>query len=172
MPSLMYPTRAVCLVILDGVGVRQDPVGNAVAAARTPFLDRCYRQFPWVTLEPGGEAVGLPAGQMGNSEVGHMNLGAGRVIYQELTRIDRAIADGSFAAHPLLASMMQRADANGKAVHLVGLCSDGGVHSSLDHLLTLIAILPTLGTAPIYLHLFTDGRDTSPTSGAGFVELV
>lgn len=161
--------RRVCLVILDGVGYRTETSHNAVAAAQTPFLDRAYNEFPWVLLEPGGEAVGLPAGQMGNSEVGHLNLGAGRVIYQELTRIDKAIAIGELASNPGLGDFLASIAADGGALHLIGLCSDGGVHASLEHLLALLTLLPKLFRGAVYLHVLTDGRDTNPTSGAGFV---
>lgn len=164
--------RPVCLLILDGVGYRTDPDGNAVVAADTPFLDHAFATCPWVTLEPGGEAVGLPTGQMGNSEVGHLNLGAGRVIYQELTRINKAFADGEVATNPTLRALCDSTRDSGGALHLIGLCSDGGVHASLDHLLALLDLLPTLFSGSIWLHVFTDGRDTSPSSGRGFVAAI
>lgn len=169
---LQIPARPACLVILDGVGYRAESEGNAVAAADTPFLDHAFAHFPWVLLEPGGEAVGLPVGQMGNSEVGHLNLGAGRVVYQELTRINRAIAAGELETHPVLREWITAVEAEGGSLHLIGLCSPGGVHSQIEHLLYLIELLPRLTNLPVWLQLLTDGRDTPPASGLADVQRI
>jgi 2,3-bisphosphoglycerate-independent phosphoglycerate mutase len=159
------PKRPVVLVILDGWGVRHEVEGNAVLAASTPVMDRLLSSHPSTTLQCSGEDVGLPAGQMGNSEVGHLNLGAGFIVYQWITRIDRAIADGSFARNPALRQAFESAAANNGRVHLMGLVSDGGVHSHARHLDALIHLAGTLGARDVLIHAFTDGRDTSPRSG-------
>jgi 2,3-bisphosphoglycerate-independent phosphoglycerate mutase len=161
----------VCLVVLDGWGLAEPGPGNAVSLARTPVFDELWRDCPHTTLLACGRAVGLPEGQMGNSEVGHLNLGAGAVIRQDLVRIDDAIADGSFAANPVLCAALEAAE----RVHLIGLVSDGGVHSSLDHLKALIGCAtehPAAGAGErkdVIVHAFTDGRDTLPHAGAGYV---
>jgi 2,3-bisphosphoglycerate-independent phosphoglycerate mutase len=161
----------VCLVILDGWGLAEPGPGNAVSLADTPVFDELWREYPHTTLQACGRAVGLPEGQMGNSEVGHLNLGAGAVVRQDLVRIDDAIADGSFATNPVLTAALE----NVNRVHLIGLVSDGGVHSSIDHLLALIACArehPATGDGgakDVIVHAFTDGRDTLPHSGAGFL---
>ncbi len=160
---------SVCLVVLDGWGLAEPGPGNAVSLARTPVFDELWATCPHTTLSACGRAVGLPDGQMGNSEVGHLNLGAGAVIRQDLVRIDDAIADGSFAANPVLRAALENTD----RVHLIGLVSDGGVHSSLEHLLALIACAhehPGASTGErkdVIVHAFTDGRDTLPHAGAG-----
>jgi 2,3-bisphosphoglycerate-independent phosphoglycerate mutase len=155
----------VCLVVLDGWGLAAPGPGNAVSLARTPVFDELWRSFPHTTLEACGRAVGLPDGQMGNSEVGHLNLGAGAVVRQDLVRIDDAIADGSLAAN----EQLRGAFAGAERVHLLGLVSDGGVHSSLEHLRALIALGSELGAADLVVHAFTDGRDTLPHAGAGYL---
>jgi 2,3-bisphosphoglycerate-independent phosphoglycerate mutase len=155
----------VCLVVLDGWGLAEPGPGNAVSLARTPVFDELWSSCPHTTLQASGRAVGLPDGQMGNSEVGHLNLGAGAVVRQDLVRIDDAIADGSLARNDVLRS----AFADAKRVHLVGLVSDGGVHSSLEHVRALIALGGTLGAPDVVLHAFTDGRDTLPHAGAGYL---
>jgi 2,3-bisphosphoglycerate-independent phosphoglycerate mutase len=161
----------VCLVVLDGWGLAEPGPGNAVSLAQTPVFDELWRNCPHTTLLACGRAVGLPDGQMGNSEVGHLNLGAGAVVRQDLVRIDDAIADGSFAANPVLLAALSGAE----RVHLIGLVSDGGVHSSLDHLRALIACAgehPAADTGErkdVIVHAFTDGRDTLPHAGAGYV---
>ena len=165
--------KPTVLIVCDGWGVgAEDPgeirrQGNAVAMARTPVRDRLLAQHPWSLLQTSGEAVGLPTGQMGNSEVGHLNLGAGRVVNQDVTRISMAIADGSFFALPELAALAATLRGTGGALHLIGLCSDGGVHSEIGH---LHALLDWAGNArvPVRVHCITDGRDTSPTSGIGW----
>jgi 2,3-bisphosphoglycerate-independent phosphoglycerate mutase len=159
------PVGCACLVVLDGWGLADPGPGNAVTLARTPVFDELWRSYPHTTLRTSGRAVGLPEGQMGNSEVGHLNLGAGAVVRQDLMRIDDAIADGSFAANEAL----RAAFADAERVHLLGLVSDGGVHSSLDHLRALIELGTALGSREVVLHAFTDGRDTPPHSGAGFL---
>lgn len=159
------------LLILDGYGIAEDPSVSAIDAAQHPFLDSLFEQYPHGTLEASGEAVGLPEGQMGNSEVGHMNLGAGRVVYQEITRINRAIRDESFFGDGPLAQAARHAKANGSKLHLMGLLSGGGVHASLDHLFALLELAKREGLAPgqVCIHAFTDGRDTDPHAGVDFV---
>jgi 2,3-bisphosphoglycerate-independent phosphoglycerate mutase len=166
------PGRPLVLVIIDGWGYRTDPSGNAIAAAKTPNWDALWQRWPHTTLAAAGEPVGLPAGQQGNSEVGHLNIGAGRIVYQDLTRINRAIQDRSFFRNPVLFSAMQSAAA-GHALHLVGLVSPGGVHSSSQHLYALLEMAHALAVSRIFVHAFTDGRDEPPTSAAAYVaELV
>ena len=166
------PGRPLVLVIIDGWGYRADPFGNAIAAAKKPTWDALWRRWPHTTLDAAGEPVGLPEGQQGNSEVGHLNIGAGRVVYQDLTRINRAIRDGSFSTNPVLRAAMQSA-ATGHALHLMGLVSPGGVHSSSHHLYALLELAHALGVARVLVHAFTDGRDEPPSSAAGYVaELV
>lgn len=160
----------MCLVVLDGWGIAAPGPGNAVTLASTPNFDKLFSEYPNTTLETSGEAVGLPPGQMGNSEVGHLNLGAGRVVYQDLTRINRAISDGSFFENAELKKVFAHARENDSSVHLLGLLSTGGVHSDISHLKALIEMGKKEGCARLYLHLFLDGRDVPPTSGAGYVE--
>lgn len=168
-PSL--PAPCACLVVLDGWGLAEPGPGNAVSLARTPVFDALWETFPHTTLAACGKAVGLPDGQMGNSEVGHLNLGAGAVVRQDLVRIDDAIADGSFAENEVLREAFTGQSGWGPParVHLLGLVSDGGVHSSLEHLRALIAMADTLGVADVVVHAFTDGRDTLPHAGAGYL---
>jgi 2,3-bisphosphoglycerate-independent phosphoglycerate mutase len=153
---------SVCLVVLDGWGLAPEGPGNAVALADTPVFDRLWAEHPHTTLTAKGEAVGLPAGQMGNSEVGHLNLGAGAIVPQDLARIDKAVADGTLGENETLRTALTAAE----RVHLIGLVSTGGVHSSEAHLKALIALAAELGVPDLVIHAFTDGRDTSPTSGA------
>jgi 2,3-bisphosphoglycerate-independent phosphoglycerate mutase len=156
---------SVCLVVLDGWGLAPDGPGNAVALADTPVFDRLWAERPHTTLTAKGEAVGLPAGQMGNSEVGHLNLGAGAIVPQDLARIDAAVADGTLGENDAL----QRALRGAERVHLIGLVSTGGVHSSEEHLKALIGLAADWNVPDLVIHAFTDGRDTSPTSGAASV---
>jgi 2,3-bisphosphoglycerate-independent phosphoglycerate mutase len=158
----------VCLVILDGWGLAPPGPGNAVELANTPVFDRLWAEHPHTQLDASGRSVGLPDGQMGNSEVGHLNLGAGAVVRQDLTRIDDAIADKSFFQNEALLRACGVARARGR-LHLLGLVSRGGVHSSMDHLRALIELAGSEGVPDTIVHAFTDGRDTSPTSGAGYV---
>ena len=155
---------------MDGFGLAEPGPGNAISQARTPCLDEVFATRPWTKLEASGEAVGLPAGQMGNSEVGHLNIGAGRVVFQELTRINRACADGSLAANPVLNEAFAAAARPGAALHLMGLVSDGGVHSSNEHLYALARAAKAAGASHIVVHCFMDGRDVPPRSGAGYLD--
>jgi len=157
------------LVIIDGWGYRVDPFGNAIGAAKKPNWDKLWGDWPHTTLVAAGEPVGLPAGQQGNSEVGHLNIGAGRIVYQDLTRINLAIEDGSFQRNPVLLEAMASAR-DGHALHLLGLVSPGGVHSSSAHLSALLQMARQLGVQRVFIHAFADGRDEPPTSAAGFVE--
>ena len=166
----MRSYRPVVLVIMDGFGMAAPGPGNAIALARAPHLDALFSDAPWTTLESSGLAVGLPPGQMGNSEVGHLNMGAGRVVYQELTRIDRAIEDGSLGTNPVLLEAIDGAVAEGHAVHFMGLVSDGGVHSHQEHLHALVRLAASRGAQRVFVHAFLDGRDVPPTSGRGFLE--
>jgi 2,3-bisphosphoglycerate-independent phosphoglycerate mutase len=159
------PVPSVCLVILDGWGLAPPGPGNAVDLADTPVFDELWRTHARTQLTACGRAVGLPEGQMGNSEVGHLNLGAGAVIRQDLTRIDDAVADGSFARNPVLLDACRT-----ERLHLMGLVSDGGVHSSRGHLRALVELAAEQGVPEIVVHAFTDGRDTLPDSGIGHVE--
>ena len=158
-----------CLIIMDGYGLSDDGPGNAISQADTPCLDAVLRRRPHTRLAASGEAVGLPAGQMGNSEVGHLNIGAGRVVYQELTRINRACADGSLAENPVLNAAFAAAREPGAALHLMGLVSDGGVHSTNGHLYALLRAAKAAGVGCIRVHCFMDGRDVPPKSGAGYL---
>ena len=157
------------LIIMDGFGLRDAAEGNAVRTARTPRLDGFFREFANTTLSASGLDVGLPEGQMGNSEVGHTNIGAGRVVFQDLPRITKSIADGDFFQNPAYLRAMDACVQNGTALHLMGLLSDGGVHSHIDHLFALLRMAKERGLERVYIHAFLDGRDVSPTSGAGFV---
>lgn len=158
------------LLILDGWGIGQIPAADAILAADTPTMDALWDRWPHSTLTTFGEAVGLPAGQMGNSEVGHLNIGAGRVVYQELVRVGRAIADGSIADNEALKRAIAYAQKENRPIHLMGLLSDGGVHSHIDHLLGLCELLHTRVSVPIYIHCFMDGRDTDPRSGKAYLQ--
>ena len=162
------PASAVALIVLDGWGLAAEGPGNAIALARTPVFDELWSSYPHTQLVAWGRAVGLPEGQMGNSEVGHLNLGAGAVVMQDLTRIDQAVEDGSLSENAVL----REAFSGAERVHLIGLVSDGGVHSGFGHLEALIRLGASLEVADLVLHAFTDGRDTLPTSGAGFLETV
>ncbi len=161
--------RPVALIILDGWGINPDCTANAVCLARTPRLDALAATCPTTRLSASGLAVGLPAGQMGNSEVGHLNIGAGRVIYQDLTRISKSIADGDFFANPVLLDAMAQIRAAGGRLHLLGLLSDGGVHSHNSHLYALVEMARRAGIGEVCIHAFTDGRDTPPQSAGGYL---
>ncbi|MBA2777905.1 2,3-bisphosphoglycerate-independent phosphoglycerate mutase [Billgrantia kenyensis] len=164
------PPRPVALIILDGYGHNPDPTDNAVAAAHTPNMDRLWQQQPHALLHTDGKYVGLPEGQMGNSEVGHMNLGAGRVVYQELTRISKAIEDGDLDVIAELTDAIDAAVSAGRAVHLLGLLSPGGVHSHEDHILAMAELAARRGAQRIYVHGFLDGRDMPPRSALPSIE--
>ena len=152
--------------MLDGWGIRAERDNNAIALARTPVYDELLTRFPHAQLIASGEAVGLPAGQMGNSEVGHMNMGAGRIVYQDLTRIDKSITDGDFFEKPPLVQAMTAARDSDHALHLVGLVSPNGIHSHTRHLYALVEMAARLKVERLFVHAFTDGRDTSPNGGA------
>ncbi|TLM99167.1 MAG: phosphoglycerate mutase (2,3-diphosphoglycerate-independent), partial [Actinobacteria bacterium] len=154
---------------MDGFAFGEPGSGNAVAAAETPNLDAVFSACPHTSLEASGLAVGLPEGQMGNSEVGHLNIGAGRVVYQELTRIDLAIEDGSLFENPVLDEAIDAAVSAGRAVHFLGLVSDGGVHSHQNHLYALVRMAAARGARDVWVHAMLDGRDTPPKSGLGCV---
>jgi len=161
--------RPVALIILDGWGIRADCNANAVCQAQTPHLDALAAAYPTTRLNASGLNVGLPEGQMGNSEVGHLNIGAGRIIYQDLTRISKSIADGDFFANPVLREAMAKTRAAGGRLHLLGLLSDGGVHSHNTHVYALVEMAKREGIGEVCIHAFTDGRDTPPQSGGGFL---
>lgn len=158
------------LMILDGFGLKEESFGNAIAAAKKPNLDRIFETYPHTSLAAGGLAVGLPEGQMGNSEVGHLNIGAGRIVYQELTRISKAIDDGLFNGNAAIAEAISHAENTGGALHVMGLLSDGGVHSHISHIEAALSLAASSKVSRIYLHCFMDGRDVPPTSGIGYVE--
>ena len=157
------------LIIMDGYGLSSGTVGNAVRAARTPRLDQFFQEYAHTTLNASGLDVGLPEGQMGNSEVGHTNIGAGRVVFQDLPRISKSINDGDFFENPAYLHAMDNCLENGTSLHLMGLLSDGGVHSHIRHLFALLELAKRKGLEKVYIHAFLDGRDVSPTSGEGFV---
>lgn len=165
----------VVLIIRDGWGINPGgreqarANGDATLLARTPFHDHLYATCPWGRVSGSGEDVGLPAGQMGNSEVGHLNLGAGRIVYQDLTRINKAIREGKLAGHPVLVEALAEAARPGVRLHLIGLISDGGVHSHQDHAVALCAAARAAGCGDVWVHAITDGRDTAPTGGAAFL---
>ena len=165
--------KPIALIIMDGYGLNPDTKGNAIAEANTPYLDSYFAKYPNSQLLASGLSVGLPDGQMGNSEVGHTNIGAGRVVYQMLVKITKDIEDGVFFENEALKNAMQSAKDNGKALHLMGLLSDGGVHSHQKHLVGLLEMANKMGLEKVYVHTFHDGRDVPPTSGADFMsELV
>ena len=162
--------KPVVLMVLDGYGLSSNPEGNAIAMAETPVMDKLMKECPFVEGQASGMAVGLPDGQMGNSEVGHMNIGAGRIIYQDLTRITKAIEDGDFFQNEVLLQAMESCKKNNSDLHLWGLLSDGGVHSHITHLYGLLEMAKKNGLSNVYVHAFLDGRDTPPASGKSFVE--
>ncbi|MGN0244171.1 MAG: 2,3-bisphosphoglycerate-independent phosphoglycerate mutase [Lachnospiraceae bacterium] len=162
--------KPTVLLILDGYGLNDKTEGNAVAIANTPVMDRLMTEYPFVKGNASGMAVGLPEGQMGNSEVGHLNMGAGRIVYQELTRITKEIEDGDFFENEALLAAMKNAKEKGSDLHFMGLLSSGGVHSHNTHLYGLLEMAKRNGIENVYVHCFLDGRDTAPTSGKGFIE--
>ena len=166
------PARPMVLLILDGWGYSEKPQFNAIAAANKPVWDKLWNNLPHTLIRTSGAAVGLPAGQMGNSEVGHLNLGAGRVVYQEFTRVSRAIKTGSFFSNRTLTDGVDLAIENGKAVHILGLLSPGGVHSHEAHIHAMVELAVQRGAGKVYLHAFLDGRDTAPRSAAASIELM
>ena len=164
------PKKPLLLMILDGWGINPEAESNAVAQARTPNMNRLSAEYPSSEIDGSGLSVGLPSGQMGNSEVGHTNIGAGRVVYQDLTRISKSIQDGDFFENPALVECMQKAKAGSGRLHLSGLLSDGGVHSHDTHLYALIEMAKRHGVPEVYVHCLLDGRDTPPQSGAEYLE--
>jgi 2,3-bisphosphoglycerate-independent phosphoglycerate mutase len=163
-------SKRTILIIMDGWGLGKVPSSDAIQHAKTPFVSSLYSKYPNTTLITCGEAVGLPDGQMGNSEVGHLNLGAGRVVYQELQRINVAIREGEFQKNEYLLQAVKYAKDNNKPLHLIGLVSDGGVHSHIKHLEAICTVCAAQGLQEVYVHAFTDGRDTDPKSGLGFIK--
>ncbi|WP_370088500.1 2,3-bisphosphoglycerate-independent phosphoglycerate mutase [Ekhidna sp.] len=161
--------KKVILLILDGWGIATDKSVSAIDKANTPFMDRMFKEYPHSTLEASGLAVGLPNGQMGNSEVGHMNIGAGRVVYQDLVKISNAVEDGSIAENETLKSAVDYAKENDRPIHLIGLVSDGGVHSHINHLKGLLSTFRQAGFDNVFVHAFTDGRDTDPKGGVDYL---
>ncbi|AKG23819.1 2,3-bisphosphoglycerate-independent phosphoglycerate mutase [Calothrix sp. 336/3] len=166
------PVAPVVLVILDGWGYCEETQGNAIAAAKTPIMDSLWSAYPHTLIRTSGKAVGLPEGQMGNSEVGHLNIGAGRVVPQELVRISDAVEDGSLNSNPALVKICQEVRSRNGKLHIVGLCSDGGVHSHISHLFGLLDLAKTQGITDICIHAITDGRDTTPTEGVKAIALI
>ncbi|MCI5697553.1 MAG: 2,3-bisphosphoglycerate-independent phosphoglycerate mutase [Clostridiales bacterium] len=162
--------RPTMLMILDGFGLNKFRFGNAIAAARTPNIDAIFAKYPWTKLIACGEAVGLPDGQMGNSEVGHMNIGSGRIVYQDLSLISKEIKDGYFFDNKTLVKAMERAKDKGRALHLFGLLSDGGVHSHIDHLFALLKMAKEKGLSEVYIHAFLDGRDVPPRCAENYIK--
>ena len=168
---MSQPKKPLVLLILDGWGYREQTENNAIAQANTPVMDALWQTHPHSLISGSGLDVGLPEGQMGNSEVGHVNLGSGRVVYQDFTRITKAIKDGDFFTNPVLVKSVQQAVAADKAVHIMGLLSPGGVHSHEEHLLAMVQLAEQQGATRIYLHAFLDGRDTPPRSAANSLSL-
>ena len=163
-------SKFTALIIMDGFGISNSEAGNAVIEAGTPNLDALKKEYPNTLIGASGLSVGLPEGQMGNSEVGHLNIGAGRIVYQELTRISKAIKDGDFFENAELNAAVENAIINNKALHLMGLLSDGGVHSHMEHMFAIVELAKKKGLADVYIHCFMDGRDVPPNSGKGFIE--
>ena len=161
--------KPTVLLILDGYGERKEKEGNAIALAKTPVMDRLKKEFPYVEGQASGLFVGLPDGQMGNSEVGHMNMGAGRIVYQELTRITKSIQDGDFFENKALKAAVEHCKKEDSALHFMGLVSSGGVHSHIEHIYGLLELAKRAGLKKVYLHAFLDGRDTPPDSGKSFL---
>ncbi len=162
--------KPVALIILDGWGINNSKIGNAIKAAKTPNFDKYMSTYPNTTIKTSGLDVGLPKGQMGNSEVGHLNIGAGRIVYQELTRITKSIKDGDFFTNESLLKVMKNAKKNDKNLHIMGLLSDGGVHSHIEHLKGLLDFAKKEGLEKVYVHAFLDGRDTDPKSALTYID--
>ncbi len=165
----METSKKVVLMILDGWGIATNAAVSAVDKAKTPFMDSLLQKYPHSTLEASGLAVGLPRGQMGNSEVGHMNIGAGRVVYQDLTKINLAVEENTLGDNPTLKNAIEKAKKENKKIHLMGLISDGGVHSHIDHVKAFCSLAHEAGLSQIFVHAFTDGRDTAPEGGKDYL---
>lgn len=168
----MSKKNLVMLVIMDGYGIRKETKGNAIAAANKPHLDYLFKEYPNTLIQASGEAVGLPEGQMGNSEVGHMNIGAGRVVFQSLTRVNIAVRDGSLINMPAIHEAVEHAKKNHSALHVMGLMSDGGVHSHIDHIIYLMNEAKKQGVEKVYVHAFLDGRDVPPKSAKTYLSML
>src|SRR5215470_5176879 len=166
----MTPPKPLVLIILDGWGYAPPSDANAISLARKPNYDELLAEFPNTLIHTSGRYVGLPAGQMGNSEVGHLNIGAGRIVYMDITKIDVMIENGEFFSNPALLSAMKNARSGGRRLHLFGLLSDGGVHSHQNHLYALLRMAKQHGVDRVFVHAFMDGRDTLPTGGAGYID--
>ncbi|MEK5331393.1 MULTISPECIES: 2,3-bisphosphoglycerate-independent phosphoglycerate mutase [unclassified Lysinibacillus] len=164
------PKKPVALIILDGFAFRDETFGNAVAQAKKPNFDRFWNQFPHATLTASGEAVGLPDGQMGNSEVGHLNIGAGRIVYQSLTRLNKSIREGDFFTNQAFLDAVAHVKAHQSKLHVMGLLSDGGVHSHYEHMFALLKLAKEQGLDEVFVHAFLDGRDVGPTTAIGYIE--
>ena len=165
--------KPVVLMILDGWGINEEyDKGNAIKQAQTPNFDELINNYPQTALNCSGEYVGLPEGQMGNSEVGHLNIGAGRIVYQELTRINKAIKEGTIQDNPVLLEALAKTKTHDKALHFMGLLSDGGVHSHINHLLALVDLAKEKGLTKVYVHCFLDGRDVAPNSGIKYINFL
>jgi len=162
-------SKRVVLLVLDGWGINKSKQGNAIASAKTPVYTKLMSDYPHAALQASGEAVGLPEGQMGNSEVGHLNLGAGRIVYQDSTRISKAIRDGEFFQNPVLISALETVKQSGANLHLMGLLSDGGVHSRMDHIFAMFDLVKARGITNVFFHAFLDGRDTPPSSALQYI---
>ena len=161
--------KRVVLLVLDGWGVNMRTEGNAIALAKLPVYTSLMNEYPHTELQASGEAVGLPEGQMGNSEVGHLNLGAGRIVYQDSTRISKAISDNEFFKNPALRAAMETVKQSGANLHLMGLLSDGGVHSRLDHIFAMFDMAKAQGITKVFFHAFLYGRDTPPSSAIQYI---
>ncbi|MET1257085.1 2,3-bisphosphoglycerate-independent phosphoglycerate mutase [Aliikangiella maris] len=166
----MMQNRPIALIIMDGWGYSESPDSNAIMAAQTPVWDQLWQTYPHTLVSGSGEDVGLPHEQMGNSEVGHLNLGSGRVVYQDFTRISKAIDEGRFQTNPAICDAIEQVRSNGKSLHIMGLLSDGGVHSHIEHIKAVIKLAADKGVTKIYLHAFLDGRDTPPQSASLYIE--
>src|SRR5207248_10595039 len=166
----MLKNTPLVLLILDGWGFRAETKGNCIAMARKPIYDQLLREYPSTLVHTSGRYVGLPSGQMGNSEVGHLNIGAGRIVYMDISKIDLMIEKGDFFSNEVLVAAMKNARAGGRRLHIFGLLSDGGVHSHQNHLYALLRMAKQQGVDRVFVHAFMDGRDTLPTSGAGYLE--
>lgn len=162
--------KPYAIIILDGFGEREAAADNAITTQGTPNIDKYKANYPYTTLGASGNNVGLPDGQMGNSEVGHLNIGAGRIVYQELTKITKEIQEGSFFQNKALLHAIEHAKSSGKKLHILGLLSSGGVHSHIDHLFSLIDLCKQHQLKDVYIHCFLDGRDVAPKSGIYFVQ--
>src|SRR6476619_4170728 len=166
----MSRPKPLVLIILDGWGYSPKIEANAIALARKPTYDRLLREYPNTLIHTSGPFVGLPEGQMGNSEVGHLNIGAGRIVHMDITRIDLMVQNGDFFSDPTLVAAMKQARTGGRRLHLFGLVSDGGVHSQQAHLYALLKMAKQQGVDRVFVHAFMDGRDTLPTNGAGYLD--